>query len=162
MIAGTYAEMKAAVKRLNYFRSRFVADGPFTSVSPFGRNLAAFYDHDEDMVSGMALCAGAGRILNQRCDTVYVDDDPQAQADIAAWWWRANEHADFTKLDTAPRAAAHVNTRTIKDLNHAEILALARHAKSRISGDYVMSPEQAFDEIYNGKRWTPPNPNRMD
>lgn len=98
MIFGTAQELREAVKRLNHFRDDFTADGPFTSLSPFGRNLALFYDHDEDMVSQLCVAAGAGRVLKNRCDAVYVKDDAQMQADIAAWWWRANQYADWRRM----------------------------------------------------------------
>jgi hypothetical protein len=103
VIWGSAKELREAVKRLNHFREDFPADGPFTSVSAFGRNLALFHDHaetdSEGMVEQMVLCAGAGRILNARCNKVHVAEDEQTQADIASWWWRANQYADWRRLN---------------------------------------------------------------
>ena len=97
MIWGNHAEMRAAVKRLKHFKDLFPHDAPFTSVTPFGRNLALFYDSvDDDLLGDFVLCAGAGRILNKRCDSVRVADDVTTQADIAAWYWRATEIVEWS------------------------------------------------------------------
>lgn len=105
MISGTNDDMRRAVKRLYHFRDAFKADGPFTSLTPFGRNLALLADYGvyeqaaedsvDELVADLAVCAGAGRILANRCDSVLVSEAIETQADIAAWWWRANRVADM-------------------------------------------------------------------
>lgn len=99
MIWGDAKDMRYAVKRLKHFANLFVPDAPFTSLSPFGRNLALFYDFgDGELLGDLVLCAGAGRILANKCESVRVADDAGMQADIAAWWWRANRFCDAGKL----------------------------------------------------------------
>lgn len=98
MIWASASDMLRAIKRLEHFVPMFAADGPFTALTPFGRNLAAFYDSDDDVLSGFVLCAGAGSILADKCDRQRIADAPEVQAEIAAWWWRATEHVNWKVL----------------------------------------------------------------
>ena len=99
MLWGTFDDMMGAIKRLEHFSGMFKADGPFTSLSAFGRNLALFYDFGDEadrpsasgFAGGFVLCAGAGAILAKKCDNIFVSENMDMQADIAAWWWRTNE-----------------------------------------------------------------------
>ena len=88
VIWGTHNELRAAYKRLRHFVCDDAA--PVTSTTPFGRNLALFYDHDDDLVSGYVLLAGAGRILSHRLDSERALGNEGLLMDIRAWWCRAN------------------------------------------------------------------------
>ena len=100
MVYGTAVDLSAAVKRLRHFAPMFAHDGPFTACSAFGRNLALFYDcaDNPDYMGDFVLCAGAGRILAYKCDEHRITERPDIQAEIAAWWWRANEIVDWSRL----------------------------------------------------------------
>ena len=97
MIWGTYDDLRSAVKRLEHFAGLFKVDGPFTALTPFGRNLALFHDFGDprDYIGDFVLCAGAGKILSAKCDLVRIMDDDAIQSEIASWWWRANEHCNW-------------------------------------------------------------------
>ena len=106
MIWGNSDDLRKAVVRLRHFVPMFKADGPFTALTPFGRNLALFFDcadkPDEGSkaryLSDLVLCAGAGSILFQKCDAHRILDRPDIQAEIASWWWRANEFVNLPIL----------------------------------------------------------------
>ena len=97
MIWGNADDMRVAIKRLAHFATMFRHDGPFTALTPFGRNLALFYDCADkpDYIGDFVLCAGAGSILCAKCDANRIADRPDIQAEIASWWWRANQHLDW-------------------------------------------------------------------
>ena len=97
MVYGTAQDLRTAIKRLEHFARAFKSDGPFTALTPFGRNLALFYDGADkpDYMGDFVLCAGAGAILCEKCNQFRIADRFDIQAEIAAWWWRANEHVNW-------------------------------------------------------------------
>ena len=100
MIWSNNDDLRKAVTRLRHFAPMFKADGPFTALTPFGRNLALFFDYADkpDYLGDLVLCAGAGRILFQKCDRHRILDRPDIQAEIASWWWRANKFVNLPVL----------------------------------------------------------------
>ena len=106
MLWGTAADMRLAIKRLDHFKARFPVDGPFTALTPFGRNLALFHDcgnrgdkpEKDELIGLFGLLAGAGRLLSDKCERVHVDDSIEMQSEIAAWWWRANAMVSWKLL----------------------------------------------------------------
>ena len=100
MIWGNNDDLREAVKRLRHFATLFKADGPFTALTPFGRNLAWFFDTKDgpDYFGDFVLCAGAGKLLADKCDRFRIVERPDIQAEIASWWWRANSWVNLEIL----------------------------------------------------------------
>lgn len=100
MIWGTYGDLREAVKRLRHFAPLFKADGKFTALTSFGRNFALFLDVNgtQDYLGDLVLCAGAGKLLADKCDRVRIAERLDIQSEIAAWWYHANDWLDLEIL----------------------------------------------------------------